>query len=95
MLWALADRLTRVPFPADRYEEDGMLLGIKLIVLSRHPDSLKMLQQIGAAPGDDIPEEARAYARKVEKSQPLPAADPDEPADAEDADEPAPAEEKK
>jgi hypothetical protein len=95
ILWALADRLTRVPFPSDRYEEDGMLLGIKLIVLSRHPDSLEMLQQIGAAPGDDIPAEARAYARKVEKNQALPAAEPEEPADAEDADEPAPAEEKK
>ena len=83
LLWALANRLTRVPFPSDRFEEDGMILGVKLITTSGNPDALKMLRQIGAAPGDDVPAEARAYANKLERKQPLTAADPDEPAAAE------------
>jgi hypothetical protein len=89
MLWGLANRLTRVPFPSDRFEEDGMQIGVKLITTSGNPDALKMLRQIGAAPGDDIPEQARAYARKLEKNQPLPAAEPDEPEEPENADESA------
>jgi hypothetical protein len=44
-----------------------------------------MLKQIGAAPGEDVPEEASAYARKLERNQPLPAAEPDDPVDSEDA----------
>jgi hypothetical protein len=89
MMWGLANRLTRVPFPSDRYEEDGMLIGVKLITTSRDPDALKMLRQIGTAPGEGVPEEARAYARKLEKNQPLPAVEPDEPADPAEPDEPA------
>ncbi|HTU64939.1 MAG TPA: hypothetical protein VMF52_03225 [Steroidobacteraceae bacterium] len=87
LLWSLANRLTRVPFPSDKFEEDGMLVGVKLITTSRDPEALTMLRQIGAAPGDDIPEEARAYARKLERNQGVPAAEPDEPEDA-DADKP-------
>jgi len=87
LLWALANRLTRVPFPADRFEEDGMILGIKLITTSGNPEALKMLKQIGAAPGDDVPAEARAYAGKLERNQPVPAAEPDEAGDAEETEE--------
>ena len=89
LLSSLANRLTRVPFPSDRYEADGMLIGVKLITVSGNPDALKMLKQIGAAPGDDIPAEARAYAGKLERNQAVPAAEPDTAADAADADEPS------
>ena len=67
-LWALANRLTRAPFPSDRYEEDGLFVALKLIVNSRHPESLKMLRQIADAPGDKLAEDARAYVRKLEGS---------------------------
>ena len=94
LLWSLANRLTRVPFPSDRYEEDGMLIGVKLITTSRNPEALQMLRQIGAAPGGDVTEAARAYAGKLERNQPLPAAEADDPADVAEVDE-APAAEKK
>jgi hypothetical protein len=87
LLWTLANRLTRVPFPSDRYEEDGMLVGVKLIAGSRDPEALQMLRQIGAAPGEDIPAEARAYARKLERNA-LPAEEP-EGDDSEEPDAPA------
>jgi hypothetical protein len=67
-LWALANRLTRSPFPSDRYEEDGLFVALKLIVNSRHPESLKMLRQIADAPGDKLAEDARAYVKKLEGS---------------------------
>jgi len=74
LTWALTNRLSKTPFPADRYEEDGMLVGLKLIVTSRHPEKLDMLKQIGAAPGDKVPEAARAYVTKLEGRTATPAA---------------------
>jgi hypothetical protein len=93
LMWALANRLTRVPFASDRLEEDGLLVGVKIIASSRDPEALRMLQQIGAAPGDDIPEEARAYARKLERNgvtaEGSPGAEePDEAGEADDAENP-------
>jgi hypothetical protein len=70
LAWALADRLSRVPLPADREEEDGMLVAVKFLVTSRHPDTLAMLKQIGAAPGGKVSELARDYALKIEREAP-------------------------
>jgi hypothetical protein len=70
LTWALANRLSRSPAPTNRLEEDGMLVAVKLLVTSRHPDTLAMLKQIGAAPGEKVPELARDYAAKLEREAP-------------------------
>jgi hypothetical protein len=65
LLWVLTRRMSRIPAPTDPFEEDGMLVGVKLIAVSRHPDAVRMLREIGAAPGDRVPTLARAYAEKL------------------------------
>jgi hypothetical protein len=65
-LWAIAHRLSRTPFPTDRYEEDGMLVAVELIVRFGGDEAPAMLELIGNSPGTRIPETARAYARKLE-----------------------------
>jgi hypothetical protein len=70
LAWALAHRLSRTPESADRLEEDGMLVAVKLLVTSRQPDTLAMLKQIGAAPGEKGPQLARDYAAKIEREAP-------------------------
>lgn len=72
LMWALTHRLIATPFPADDFEEDGMLVAVKLIASSRHAESLDMLKQIGAAPGEDVPEAARDYARKLARQAATP-----------------------
>lgn len=67
LMWVLANRLSSNGAPTDRYEEDGLLVGLEIIVKSGHPETIAMLKQIGAAPGDKVPEDARSFAAKLEK----------------------------
>jgi hypothetical protein len=67
LLWVLTNRLSRITVPVDRFEEDGMLVAVKLIVNSRKPESWTMLKQIGASPGEKVPESARAYLSTLER----------------------------
>jgi hypothetical protein len=48
---ALADRMSATPFPADDFEEDGMLVSLAWIYASRNPESLEMLRKVAAAAG--------------------------------------------
>ena len=66
LMWAVANRLSSTPVPADEYEEDGMIVGMKWIVVSRHPESLAMLKKIAASPGDKLPKLAGEYVEKLE-----------------------------
>jgi len=67
LMWVLANRLSHNGTPTDRYEEDGLLVGLEIIVKSGHPDTIAMLKQIGAAPGDKVPEDARSFAARLER----------------------------
>jgi hypothetical protein len=70
LMWALTHRLSKLPFPSDRFEEDGMLVGLELIKDSRHRESPAMLKEVGAAPGGKIPRTARSYARALARTMP-------------------------
>jgi hypothetical protein len=67
LMWVLANRLTHNGTPTDRYEEDGLLVALEVIVKSGHPDTIAMLKQIGAAPGGKVTEDARSFAGKLER----------------------------
>lgn len=67
LLWALANRLSAAPVPSDRYEEDGMLVAVKVIASSQQAEAVEMLKRIGAAPGGKASEAARDYALKLER----------------------------
>ena len=69
LMWALADRMSATPFPADDFEEDGMLVSLAWIYASRNPESLEMLRKVAAAAGDKIPKVAREYADKLATRQ--------------------------
>ncbi len=89
LLWTLAERIAASPFPSDKFEEDGLMVGIEVIAGSRHPEAVAMLKKIGASPGEDFPKRARAYAEKLER-QGVPPAQPEpeqEPVDEEQKEE--------
>jgi hypothetical protein len=65
LMWVLANRMSATPFPADDFEEDGMLVSLEWIYTSRDAESLEMLRKVAASPGDKIPRTARAYADKL------------------------------
>jgi hypothetical protein len=65
LLWALANRMSATPFPADDFEEDGMLVSLAWIYVSRNPESLAMLRKVAESPGDKVPKVAREYADKL------------------------------
>jgi hypothetical protein len=67
LMWVLANRIAHNGTPTDRYEEDGLLVALEVIVKSGNPDALAMLKQIGASPGEKVPEAARSYAARLEK----------------------------
>jgi hypothetical protein len=68
-LWALARRLARTPFPADRFEEDGMLVAIKVIVNSRDAQTIDMLKLIGDSADTHFARTAGAYARRLDRKR--------------------------
>lgn len=69
LLWALANRAAATPFPADDFEEDGMLVSLAWIYVSRDADATAMLRKVGASPGDKVPKVARAYADSLAEKQ--------------------------
>jgi hypothetical protein len=66
MIPVLAYRLRASAFPADDFELDALLIALKYIYASRHPDSVNLLRMVAAAPGDVIPRTANVYAGKLE-----------------------------
>lgn len=65
LMWVLANRMSATPFPADDFEEDGMLVSLAWIYSWRDPESLEMLRKVADSPGDKIPKVAREYADKL------------------------------
>jgi hypothetical protein len=67
LMWVLANRISATPFPADEFEQDAMLVAVEWMVRLRSDESLAMLKQIAAAPGDKVPKVAGEYVEKLER----------------------------
>jgi hypothetical protein len=68
LLAVLGERLIALPYPADRYEEDGMEIAIKFVSRSKDPASTDLLRRIAATSGSKVPKIAQVYVTKRERA---------------------------